>query len=131
MVNRDGCATAHGDGVFSTLFASGSTELTAENKFFLNVVASILKRSGGKTDAIKGYSDLCEGEAVSRRLAQMRIERVVSYLLSQGVRPDQLGTRVNYGNAQPFEQSGNARPDCENIYNNAVYITIIPRGPAR
>ena len=126
-VDRYGCPVPHGDGVWAVIFASGSTELTADNKFVLNAVVSILKRTGRKTDAIEGYSDLCEGEAVSRRLAQTRIERVVSYLLAQGVRPEQLGTRINYGNSKPFEDTGMQRPGCESMRNNPVNITIIPR----
>ena len=90
-------------------------------------MASILKRDPLLAiDRVEGHSDRCTDLVTSRRLPQTRMEGVISYLLQRGVRPEQIGARVNFGNTRPFRAVGTAHRECQDTDDNRVELVYNP-----
>lgn len=82
----------------SILFSPGASELTAEAQPALARVASAMRENNEIYEA-RGHADPTEDDADS--LAKTRAERVVAYLVDEGIVADRLRI-VSYGSALPI-----------------------------
>lgn len=98
--------TAHSDDIYLTgrnitFFNIGSSELTAKEKVRLDVIATQIKGAPkSKVYLIEGHADAATGtKATNRRLAEARAKKVYDYLISKGVKAENL-TYKGYGDTE-------------------------------
>lgn len=83
-------------------FAFNSSKLDAESRAILRKQADWIKQFPEIRFRVYGHTDLVGSNAANKRLGLRRANRVVSYLISQGVEADRLEAVVSYGETQPL-----------------------------
>ncbi len=83
-------------------FAFNSSKLDAEAKNVLTRQADWIKQFPEIKFRVYGHTDLVGSNAANKRLGLRRAKRAVSYLISQGVKPDRLEAVVSFGETQPL-----------------------------
>lgn len=81
-------------------FATGSTEIPAENKAILNQAADLLKQLPQTKLLVKGFTDNIGQPEANKLLSQKRAQSVVNYFIQQGVDKSQF-TAIGFGEANP------------------------------
>ena len=81
-------------------FATGSTEIPAENKAILNQAADLLKQLPQTKLLVKGFTDNVGQPEANKLLSQKRAQSVVNYFIQQGVDKSQF-TAIGFGEANP------------------------------
>ena len=81
-------------------FATGSTEIPAENKAILNQAADLLKQLPQTKLLVKGFTDNVGKPEANKLLSQKRAQSVVNYFIQQGVDKSQF-TAIGFGEANP------------------------------
>lgn len=81
-------------------FASGSTEIPAENKAILNQAADLLKQLPQTKLLVKGFTDNVGKPEANKLLSQKRAQSVVNYFIQQGVDKSQF-TAIGFGEDNP------------------------------
>jgi outer membrane protein OmpA-like peptidoglycan-associated protein/uncharacterized protein YidB (DUF937 family) len=107
-------------------FASGSAELPADGRDFLNRAATAIKMAPqGTTIEIDGHTDNT-GDAVSNlQLSQRRAEAVRDYLTNQGVDPSVLTTK-GYGESKPVATNDTAEG---RFRNRRIEFVLVQQAP--
>lgn len=83
-------------------FAFNHSNLDAEAKAILSKQASWIKQFPEIKFRVYGHTDLVGSAAANKRLGLRRANRVVNYLISQGISADRLEAVVSFGEAQPL-----------------------------
>lgn len=81
-------------------FSSGSTALSYEAKKSLDALLNTLKKNSEMKIELRGYSDYSGGYVTNINISQKRAESVMNYLLSEGVKKQQVRA-VGYGPNSP------------------------------
>ncbi|OTG65985.1 OmpA family protein [Acinetobacter silvestris] len=82
-------------------FATGSSEIPAENKAILDKAASLLKQLPQAKLLVKGFTDNVGKPESNKALSHKRAQSVANYLTQQGVNVDQL-TVIGLGQENPI-----------------------------
>ncbi|OTG83115.1 OmpA family protein [Acinetobacter sp. ANC 4648] len=82
-------------------FATGSSEIPAENKVILDKAASLLKQLPQAKVVVKGFTDNVGKPDANKALSQKRAQSVANYLTQQGVSAEQL-TVIGLGQENPI-----------------------------
>jgi outer membrane protein OmpA-like peptidoglycan-associated protein len=106
---------------YTTHFASGSAELTAEARAELDQIAAELQANPGLLVDISGFTDKFGSESYNLELGQRRADEVLRYLADRT--PGQLRryAAVSYGEAKPVGERSKDR---------RVEIALIEQTPA-
>jgi outer membrane protein OmpA-like peptidoglycan-associated protein len=88
-------------------FKLNKDELTLDAKAILDRVAGSLVNYPEIEVEVVGYTDSSGADSYNLELSQRRAESVVNYLVSQGVKPDQL-TAIGMGEADPVADNATA-----------------------
>lgn len=83
-------------------FEFNKSTLTPEARAALDVQASFIKQFPELQFSVFGHTDLVGSASYNRSLGRARATTVVNYLVSQGVRPEQLQALVSLGETQPL-----------------------------
>jgi outer membrane protein OmpA-like peptidoglycan-associated protein len=95
-------------------FATDSDEIVGKRSFrILDVVASILKANPHLKVEVQGHTDTSGGYEHNMDLSQRRAESVMSYLVEQGVDPENL-TAKGYGPDMPIASNKTKKGRAEN-----------------
>jgi outer membrane protein OmpA-like peptidoglycan-associated protein len=96
----------HGDDIYLTgknitFFNIGSTDLTTKEMTRLDLISTQIKDApASKVYLIEGYADASTGsKAINTRLAEARAKKVYDYLISKGVKAENL-TYTGYGDTE-------------------------------
>jgi len=94
-------------------FETGSATLTADSKYELNNLISIMERYPEMRIEISGHTD-AEGEEENNQiLSENRAQAVYDFLLNKGVAPDRM-TYVGYGESDPLASNDTDEGRAEN-----------------
>lgn len=83
-------------------FDFNSSRLDAEARAILRRQADWIRQFPEIRFRVYGHTDLVGTEEVNKRLGLRRANRVVAYLIAQGVEADRLEAVVSYGETQPL-----------------------------
>jgi cytochrome c oxidase subunit 2 len=83
-------------------FESGGTNLTAESKYQLDDLSSILTKYPALRIEVGGHTDNTGDPAANKTLSQQRADVVKNYLVAQGIAAGRL-TSVGYGSSKPTD----------------------------
>ncbi|WP_349912968.1 OmpA family protein [Acinetobacter pittii] len=81
-------------------FASGSSDIPADNKAILDQAATLLNKVSGVKLNVDGHTDSTGNAAANKALSQSRAQAVVDYLTSKGVDGSKLVAQ-GHGSDQP------------------------------
>jgi outer membrane protein OmpA-like peptidoglycan-associated protein/outer membrane protein W len=81
-------------------FATGSAQLSAEDKAMLDDVVPQLKKLHFINGEIEGHTDSVGGSAMNQRLSERRAKAVADYLAAHGISGGRV-TTVGYGETKP------------------------------
>ncbi len=81
-------------------FASGSSDIPADNKAILDQAATLLNKVSGVKLDVGGHTDSTGNAAANKALSQRRAQAVVDYLVSKGVDASKLVAK-GHGSEQP------------------------------
>ncbi|WP_335975296.1 OmpA family protein [Acinetobacter calcoaceticus] len=85
-------------------FASGSSDIPADNKAILDQAATLLNKVTGVKLNVGGHTDSTGNAASNKALSQRRAQAVVDYLTSKGVDASKLVAQ-GYGSDQPVAEN--------------------------
>lgn len=85
-------------------FASGSSEIPADNKAILDQAVTLLNKVSGVKLNVGGHTDSTGNAASNKALSQRRAQAVVDYLTSKGVDASKLVAQ-GYGSDQPVAEN--------------------------
>lgn len=85
-------------------FASGSSEIPADNKAILDQAATLLNKVSGVKLNVGGHTDSTGNAASNKALSQRRAQAVVDYLTSKGVDASKLVAQ-GHGSDQPVAEN--------------------------
>ncbi|MGR2826231.1 OmpA family protein [Acinetobacter sp. 1124_18A] len=85
-------------------FASGSSEIPADNKAILDQAATLLNKVSGVKLNVGGHTDSTGNAAANKALSQRRAQAVVDYLTSKGVDASKLVAQ-GHGSDQPVAEN--------------------------
>ena len=88
-----------------TFFNIGQTELSPKEKLRLDIIATQIKNAPkNKIYVIEGHADPQTGsKAVNTRLAEQRAKKVYDYLISKGVKAENLQYKGYSDTKSPFK----------------------------
>ena len=81
-------------------FASGSSDIPADNKAILDQAATLLNKVSGVKLDVGGHTDSTGNAAANKALSQRRAQAVVDYLVSKGVDASKLVAKSMVQNSQ-------------------------------
>ena len=104
------------------LFNSGSSVLSSTAKTSLFQFANVLKGNADCDVAVQGYTDndpwknstAEQSQQKNLQLSQDRAQSVTTYLLSQGVSPNQIRSTTGYGESNPVADNSTAAGKAQN-----------------
>ncbi|HAS6346897.1 TPA: OmpA family protein [Vibrio vulnificus] len=102
------------------LFATGSSTLSPSGKQALDPLAEALLKFPDAQANIVGHTDSTGSEKVNQRISEQRAQAVADYLVSRGVKLEQL-TVVGAGESQPVATNKTAEGRAK---NRRVEVTI-------
>lgn len=85
-------------------FASGSSDIPADNKAILDQAATLLNKVNGVKLNVGGHTDSTGNAASNKALSQRRAQAVVDYLTSKGVDASKLVAQ-GHGSDQPVAEN--------------------------
>ncbi|WP_202742869.1 OmpA family protein [Acinetobacter calcoaceticus] len=85
-------------------FASGSSDIPADNKAILDQAATLLNKVSGVKLNVGGHTDSTGNAAANKALSQRRAQAVVDYLTSKGVDASKLVAQ-GHGSDQPVAEN--------------------------
>ncbi|KRI63533.1 hypothetical protein APC62_01765 [Acinetobacter pittii] len=85
-------------------FASGSSDIPADNKAILDQAATLLNKVSGVKLNVGGHTDSTGNAAANKALSQRRAQAVVDYLTSKGVDGSKLVAQ-GHGSDQPVAEN--------------------------
>lgn len=85
-------------------FASGSSDIPADNKAILDQAATLLSKVSGVKLNVGGHTDSTGNAAANKALSQRRAQAVVDYLTSKGVDGSKLVAQ-GHGSDQPVAEN--------------------------
>lgn len=85
-------------------FASGSSDIPADNKAILDQAATLLNKVSGVKLNVGGHTDSTGNAASNKALSQRRAQAVVDYLTSKGVDASKLVAQ-GHGSDQPVAEN--------------------------
>ena len=85
-------------------FASGSSEIPADNKAILDQAVTLLNKVSGVKLNVSGHTDSTGNAASNKALSQRRAQAVVDYLTSKGVDASKLVAQ-GHGSDQPVAEN--------------------------
>ncbi|ENX48202.1 hypothetical protein F886_00003 [Acinetobacter sp. NIPH 542] len=85
-------------------FASGSSEIPADNKAILDQAVTLLNKVSGVKLNVGGHTDSTGNAAANKALSQRRAQAVVDYLKSKGVDASKL-VAEGHGSDQPVAEN--------------------------
>ncbi|WP_454667085.1 OmpA family protein [Acinetobacter calcoaceticus] len=85
-------------------FASGSSNIPADNKAILDQAATLLNKVSGVKLNVGGHTDSTGNAAANKALSQRRAQAVVDYLTSKGVDASKLVAQ-GHGSDQPVAEN--------------------------
>lgn len=85
-------------------FASGSSDIPADNKAILDQAATLLNKVSGVKLNVGGHTDSTGNAAANKALSQRRAQAVVDYLTSKGVDASKL-VAEGHGSDQPVAEN--------------------------
>ena len=95
-------------------FDFNDQQLSGRTQRQLKIVASILKLDEKKKLTLTGHTDAVGGDAFNKQLSQRRANAVRDFLVSEGVKPEQVKT-IGFGKYRPREantlKDGTDNPD--------------------
>lgn len=101
LVDLNGCSLPATLTLEGVTFATGSDTLTESSTEILDEVAAMLKQYPQVPIEVGGHTDWVGQANANQRLSKLRADAVRAYLVSQGLRAEQL-TAVGYGESKPI-----------------------------
>ena len=105
----------------SVFFNSGSAQLTANSRPFLDSLADIITRCPRIKIEVSGHTDSDGKPKANKRLSKARAQAVVDYLVKHGIPAERL-TSVGYGEEYPAYQNNSPQ---NKRRNRRIEFTII------
>ena len=100
-VDKVGCAC---DVTQEVHFATGSAELTAQDKALLDGLIPTLQKVHFINGEIEGHTDSTGGKAMNQKLSERRAKSVADYLASHGISGGRV-TTVGFGESKPVDSN--------------------------
>ncbi|HEY6484116.1 MAG TPA: OmpA family protein [Steroidobacteraceae bacterium] len=113
QVDAVGCPLKGSITLEGVTFELNSAQLTADSHAPLDTMAAGLKKHARVRIEIQGHTDSTGTAAYNLKLSQRRADAVRTYLVSEGVNPDQLVTK-GYGQQQPVASNTTAAGRAKN-----------------
>jgi outer membrane protein OmpA-like peptidoglycan-associated protein len=82
-------------------FETGKSDLDAQAKAELDILAEIMKENASLAIEIGGHTDSKGSDESNQKLSERRAQSVLNYLISKGIKSDRL-TSKGYGESQPI-----------------------------
>jgi len=95
------------------LFATGSSELSAESMQTLTDLNRVLKKYPKNRIVVQGYTDSTGSDAINNKLSTQRAKAVYDFLLGSGLKTLSI-TYVGYGSANPIASNATAAGRAQN-----------------
>lgn len=112
----------------SIYFGSGSSALSADNKAFLDQVATRIKDKSSLQDVVVyGYASKDGGVAYNLNLSMKRIDVVYDYLKAAGVPENKLIKKVPRGEEESRSKWYKGEPEPEGAKARFVELIITPK----
>ena len=112
-VDNNGCEIPEVIILKGVNFETSSDRLTSDSIGILNGVADTLSQRSEITIEVGGYTDNRGAAALNEKLSRKRAQAVANYLVSRGVKADQL-TAKGYGAANPVADNNTAAGRAQN-----------------
>jgi outer membrane protein OmpA-like peptidoglycan-associated protein len=103
-------------------FASGSSEIPADNKAILDQAVTLLNKVSGVKLNVGGHTDSTGNAASNKALSQRRAQAVVDYLTSKGVDASKLVAQ-GHGSDQPVAEN---TTDEGRFKNRRIEFSVAP-----
>lgn len=95
------------------LFATNSSELTADSMQTLTDLNRVLKKYPQNRIVVQGYTDSTGTDAINNRLSKERAKAVYDFLLGSGLKTKSI-TYIGYGSANPIASNSTAAGRAQN-----------------
>lgn len=95
------------------LFATGKYTLKPATQISLAKVAGILLAYPGLKLQVEGYTDSVGSDMMNQKLSENRADAVKSFLIAQGVQPDNISS-TGYGKSNPVADNSTAQGRAQN-----------------
>ena len=120
-VNEVGCSATENINLSGVNFETGSANLTQDSFPILDEAAATLLKHPSLKIEVGGHTDNTGSQAANERLSQKRAESVMQYLISKGIKAENLSAK-GYGFSQPI--ADNATPEGK-AKNRRVELKIV------
>ena len=95
------------------LFATNSSELTADSMQTLTDLNRVLKKYPQNRIVVQGYTDSTGTDAINNHLSKERAKAVYDFLLGSGLKTKSI-TYIGYGSANPIASNSTAAGRAQN-----------------
>jgi len=95
------------------LFSTGKYSLKPTTQISLAKVAGILQAYPGLKLQVEGYTDSVGSDMMNQKLSENRADSVKSFLIAQGVQPDNI-TSTGYGKSNPVADNSTSKGRAQN-----------------
>lgn len=101
-------------------FRTASSDIEAQYMADLDKVVRLLNRNRDASVTLSGFSDRRGDEQFNQKLSELRVDSVRSYLLTQGVRKEQI-LSLAYGETQPLASNESLE---NNFFDRRVLVEL-------
>ncbi len=113
QVNEVGCSVTETINLTGVNFETGSANLTQDSYPILDKAATILLKYPILKIEVGGHTDNTGSQIANKRLSQKRAEAVMQYLISKGIKAENLSAK-GYGFSQPIADNNTSEGRAKN-----------------